>query len=200
MLGGIATICPECSYRWTISPAVAISWPCPKCGGSRYSQAFTNLCACGHTYGEHKTFARTIPSCAAFGLSLDELHEAAELLAAEPQPAPPIGDCTLCSCQLFELKPPRLAPTEFLCAVHFASTRGAGGREVQATAMPDGTLQLCRGQRSVSLRAESAERVVVEARPASDAVPQTFTMGHDSVGAAVIAVRQALHANRTQEP
>ena len=58
VLGGVATVCPECSYQWTISPAVSISWPCPKCGGSRCAQTESNLCVCGHVYGEHNTFAK----------------------------------------------------------------------------------------------------------------------------------------------
>jgi hypothetical protein len=199
MFGGIATLCPECSHQWTLSPVVSISWPCPRCGGSRCTQADQNVCKCSHTYAQHNTTARLKPSRAAFGIHIGELDKLDELLATEPEPPPKLGDCTACSCECFELDPPLLSATQFLRALDCASPRGSGGRQVKAVQMADGTLCISNSERSVSLRAESEDRVVVEARPASDAVPRILTMGQDSVGHTVIAIRRALRTEPSEQ-
>ena len=113
----------------------------------------------------------------------------ADLLAIEPAPPPKLGDCSACGCERFELKPPVLTAAEFLRAVYLACTRGAGGREVQARELPDGSLHISQGDRSVSLEARSGECIAIAAHPVEGALPRIVSMDGASVGATVIALR-----------
>ena len=153
-------------------------------------QTAGNVCVCGHVYGEHHTFAKVPPSRAAFGVRISELDMLADLLAIEPAPPPKLGDCTACGCERFELKPPVLSAAEFLRAIYLASTRGAGGREVQARELPDGSLHISKGDRSVSLQAQPRAMRRHNGRSrGTGALPRIVSMDGASVGATVIALR-----------
>jgi hypothetical protein len=44
--GEAASICPECSYKWTHAPPASVSSPCPEAGGLRTKGTFvTSACA-----------------------------------------------------------------------------------------------------------------------------------------------------------
>ena len=74
MLGGVATICGVCSYRWIVSPAVARSYRCPECQGAWGDPVAGNACTCSHTYGEHRDRCALPASRAAFGIKASEAH------------------------------------------------------------------------------------------------------------------------------
>ncbi len=190
VLGGVATICPECSYEWTISPAVSISWPCPKCGGSRCVQTDGNPCVCGHVYGEHHTFEKVPPSRTAFGVRITELDMLADLLATEPAPPPKLGDCTACNCERFELKPPTLSAAGVsasdLSSIHSRSRRerGAGARAARRLTphIQGRSLRLAAGAAGGMRRHTLTIRRTARCRAC-------LPMDGASVGATVIALR-----------
>lgn len=190
MFGGVLTVCPACSNQWTLSPAVSVSWFCPKCGGARDTEASSAPCQCGHPYSEHHTSQQVPPSRAAFGISLNETDKLDEILAAEPV-VQQIGECHRCACRCFHLNPPHLSPKLFLQHVGRQANRSVRSRNVVVTDLDGSTLSLTRGSRSICLRIESDERVVLD--PSTRAQrKQAFTMGRATVGQCVIAIMRAL--------
>lgn len=101
-----ATLCPECSYRWTLVPAVSRSWQCPKCQTARTEQTRQNRCTCGHTYKVHDTIRESGNSWAAF--TLPGKDATLEAIEAMPDRAavlePPIGSCTQCNCSGYQYR------------------------------------------------------------------------------------------------
>lgn len=101
MLGGVATICGVCSYRWIVSPAVARSYRCPKCGGAWGHHVAKHACTCGHRYDEHHFKASLPASRGAFGITANEVDELPRILAAVQTIPHKIGRCRTCPCERF---------------------------------------------------------------------------------------------------
>lgn len=101
MLGGVATICGVCSYRWILSPAVARSWYCPNCGGGWGDRVAENACTCRHRYGDHHFRIEVPPSLSASGIAANELHRVTEIIAKVATIPPEIGRCTSCECDAY---------------------------------------------------------------------------------------------------
>ena len=101
MLGGVATICGVCSYRWIVSPAVARSYRCPKCHGAWGDPVAGNACTCSHTYSEHRYRCALPASRAAFGIKASEAHLLPKILATVVPIPDEIGRCTVCACKRF---------------------------------------------------------------------------------------------------
>ena len=199
VLGGVSTVCPECSNQWTLSPAVARSWYCPKCGGARDGEASAKLCQCGHTYGEHHTTEVTKPSRAAFGISLEEMNQLDRILTIEPGPAPLLRGCALCDCSRFRLDPPHLSPKEFVQIVKRHLNRGVHELTMVVTEIDDSTVSFARGSRTIRLRSESGGLVVLE--PLDNGGPtRTFVMGRATVGECSIAITEALRSTECDAP
>jgi len=194
MIGGLATICPECSYRWTLSPMVSISWYCPECGSGRSGEACLNLCVCGHVYERHHTKQNVKPSRAAFGISVNEFDKLDGVLATKPEPAPKIGRCTACPCKCFKLDPPRLSTTKFLHKVFVAADQGARGRETKVTKIADGIICLSKGTRSIRLSIHSDDSILMEALDVEQPKLRIVRMGRDTIGKTVIAIHKILRA------
>jgi hypothetical protein len=192
MFGGVATICPECCYQWTLSPVVSISWFCPKCGGARDNDTFRNLCVCGHAYAQHHTMQEVKPSRAAFGMSIAELDKVDEILATEPEPPPEIGECNVCICRRFDLDPPKLPAKCFLNEVDRTARRGAAGRETKVTKVAEGTLDFSKGARSVRLSLQPDDSILMEEFDGERPTPRVLSMGRDTVGMTAIAIHESL--------
>jgi hypothetical protein len=96
-----ATLCPKCSFRWTLSEAAPRSWYCPKCHIARTAETEQNRCTCAHTYAEHDTIRNVGNSLSALTILGSDLSD--ELIRAlpldPPPPVPPIGKCTHCACE-----------------------------------------------------------------------------------------------------
>lgn len=191
MFGGLATICPECSSQWTLSPAVSISWFCPRCGGASDEKTVRNPCQCGHIYGEHDVRREVKPSRAAFGISAAELNKVEEILAIKPEPPPRLGHCKACNCRHYELEPPLISAAQFLDAVDAAARHGARGRGMNVTKMDDGALRFANGKRSVSLHIETGDSIVMDFGTDNPSARE-FVMGRDTVGGTIIAIHDVL--------
>ena len=102
-----ATLCPNCSYHWTLVPAVKRSWRCPICATHRTAETEKYVCACDHSYGEHDTYRELENSQEAFSLPGDAAT--ADVIAALPKraraPNPAIGACESCACKEYRRKP-----------------------------------------------------------------------------------------------
>lgn len=194
MFGGVLTVCPACSNQWTLSPGVSVSWACPRCGGARDTEAGSAPCLCGHPYSEHHTSQQVPPSRSAFSITINETDKLDEILAAEPA-MQQIGECRLCACSCFKLDPSRLSAALFLQRVGRQANRSARSRDVVVTEPDSSTLSLTRGSRSICLRIESDERVVLDASGRARR-KQVFAMGHATVGQCVMAIMKALGCSR----
>jgi hypothetical protein len=104
-------LCPNCSYCWTVVPAVSRSWACPSCGGHRDEAAVGYECSCTHTYGHHKTAYAVENSLEAFVLpglaATDEVIDRLPHKARPPEIS--FGTCRQCSCKQYRR---REAPSE----------------------------------------------------------------------------------------
>ena len=103
MLGGVATICGLCSYKWIVSPAVARSYRCPQCQGNWGASVANNACTCCHSYGEHHYKSVLPASRAAFGIKASDAHLLPEILATVATIPDDIGRCDICACECFHL-------------------------------------------------------------------------------------------------
>lgn len=191
MLGGVATLCPECSNQWTLSPAVAASWACPRCGGARDEDAMNKVCDCTHLYSQHHTTQNVPPSLAAFGITLDEIDKLDSILATKPEPAPRIGKCQACHCKCFGLRPAHLDATQFLERVKLQANRSVRGRDIIITTLDDTVVSFTRGSKAVRIRITANDLIVLEelSRPRYQ---RKFKMGRSTVAMCVIAVMKAL--------
>jgi hypothetical protein len=99
----VMALCPTCSHRWTVVPAVPRSWPCPSCGGRRDKDTVEYECGCTHTYLQHKTAYAVENSLEAF--VLPGLAATDEVIARLPHKAQPpeisFGTCRQCSCKQY---------------------------------------------------------------------------------------------------
>jgi len=196
MLGGIARICGVCSYKWTLSPAVSQSWPCPRCGGPSKGHADHHVCTCSHRYAEHCVSVEVPPSREAFGLAFNEHGLLEQILATEPQATPEIGTCTLCACRLYTFVAPFVPAADCLGQVATYANRGSGGRDITARRVDDGLVQFERDGKQVDVRVKDDATLELLIDP-EESPSATFTMGRHSVGDVVIAVIAALNARRS---
>ncbi len=208
MIGGRATICPECSYHWTIVPAVPVSWSCPRCGGSITEKTEHRFCKCGHEYSQHRFAQEVRPSRAGFWIRGDQARDNVDLivaaLRAEPEPTPDVGKCTKCACQGYELRPFEMLSSIFMHEVHIASKRGSGGRgpdgrrEIPVRQIDERTYVFTSGRRNVVLRNEDTDLIALyrgKSMPGSGKKPlKTFRIGQATIGKVVIAIRAVLSA------
>ncbi len=191
MLGGVLTLCPDCSNQWTLSPAVSASWFCPKCGGATDDNASNMACNCTHLYSQHHTAQNVPPSRAAFAITLNEIDKLDSILATKPEPAPRIGKCEVCDCTRFRLRPPHLDATQFLERVKLQANRSARSRNIIVTTLDDSVVLLTLGSHVVKIRLKSNNLIVLEELNSS-AAQREFKMGRSTVGKCVLAVLKAL--------
>ncbi len=191
VLGGVSTVCPECSNQWTLSPAVARSWFCPKCGGGRGVASSAKLCQCEHVYGKHHTAEVTKPSRTAFGISLNEMDQLYQTLTIEPELTPLLHGCALCDCSRFRLDPPHLSPKEFMQIVKRHLNRGVHELRIVVTEIDDSTVSFARGSRTIRLRSGLDGVVVLEPLNSGEAT-RAFVMGRATVGECCTAIVEAL--------
>jgi hypothetical protein len=104
MFGGLARVCPGCSFRWTVVAAVSRSWFCPRCGDSPGRKP-ERVCVCGHLYDDHDVKRDMEPAANAFMVEAGPTKTSEQLaeriaaaLDAEPPPFPELGTCLRCAC------------------------------------------------------------------------------------------------------
>ena len=101
----LATLCPNCAYRWTLSEAVSRSWFCPRCGSGRDEVSYH--CVCGHSDDQHDTMRDVENSLEALAIRAEDLTDDVleDLPEEAPEPDPPIGGCRDCGCLSYERPP-----------------------------------------------------------------------------------------------
>lgn len=94
----LATLCPKCGHRWTLSEAVAKSWFCPRCDSGRSEGHYR--CFCGHRYDRHDTMRDVDNSLQALAMLAEDITDDMldDLPEHAPEPEPPIGACLECGC------------------------------------------------------------------------------------------------------
>lgn len=107
-----ATLCPICSYCWTLVEAVAASWPCPKCHTYR-SEGAQTLCRCTHTYAQHQTSRRIENSLVAFTIATNQCDDTIDALPESATMPEALGKCGLCHCSAYEIDDARRPRTAF---------------------------------------------------------------------------------------
>ena len=193
MIGGVSTICGECSYRWILSPTVARSWFCPRCGGPSGPNAAEYICLCGHLCGVHRVRRVIPPSRVAFGMAVGETERLSEIIATEPEPTPEIGTCTVCDCVDYRLLPPILSSIDCLEQVARIANRGSNGREIKVDRIDTSTVRFIGQSGSVVVARAAADSITLQ--PADPGVSiAIFKMGACSVSDIVVAIIASIKA------